>query len=136
MAVETNSEAWSTAETDESLMERILEFLQEYPNRAYSIEEITDEVVDTNWELEFEIERKRNELGEEEFFDRRRDGELADKFDRPTGQLLDDRFWTHRVGANLDRLEDEGEIERRKVDIENSDVPYDWEDVSYYTYSG
>ena len=83
-----------------SIEERILTFLEEHDQQAYNVREITEEVMETGWS-ESNVEQP---FGDEEH----------------VGWVLD----VATVSSILDRLVDNGALERRVVDTDTGERSY------------
>jgi hypothetical protein len=83
-----------------SIEERILDFLQENDRQAYNVQEVTEAVMETGW----------SEANVEQPF---RDGERV-------GWILD----VATTSSILDRLVDNGALERRIIDTEAGERSY------------
>ncbi|MEF8776818.1 MAG: hypothetical protein V5A43_09995 [Haloarculaceae archaeon] len=129
MPIDTDAAAWREGEAVERIHEQVMDFLGDHPDQAFTERDIADAVLDTDWETAHERERLRQEIGEEAYEERGREGDLpgADR------QPLADSINTVYVGLALSRLLDLDLIEWRAVDAEALGLPYDWDEVEVYT---
>jgi hypothetical protein len=131
MPIDTDATAWTEGVEVERIHERVMAFLRDNPEKAFTEREIADEVLGTDWETAHERERLRREIGEEEYEARRQAGDLPGEDREP----LADSIGTVYVGHGLSRLLDLDLVEWRAVDADALDLPYDWETVEVYTVS-
>lgn len=134
MPVSTDSDAWKEAEQEVSLHQKILDFLKSEPNQAFHYRELSDEVSITDWEKAHERERKRQEVGEDEFAERVVEGEFPE-LESPAGDAITEGDATSRVLSAAEELVFSGLLQSRQVAVEETDIPYeDWETVLFYRF--
>lgn len=131
MPIDTDATAWTEGAEVERIHERVMAFLRDHPDQAFTEREIADEVLGTDWETAHERERLRTEIGAEEYETRRQAGDLPGEDREPLADSID----TVYVGVGLSRLLDLDLVEWRAVDAAALDLPYDWETVDVYTVS-
>lgn len=124
MPISTDDEGWQNADAGESIHQRILDFLNEHPDEAFHYRELADEIVDTSWSEAHDEEW--NPPGD-------RDREAVDTIEEQAESIMD-QVLTNKVMGAADQLVYEGQLEKRIVAAEDTNLPYkEWEDVVFYT---
>lgn len=132
MPISTESEAWHTGEEAGRLTHAVLAFLREHSDSAYRLQEVADEVMDTDFAAGRETDRLRDRLTEAEYNDRLMAGELPNE----GRAFIADMSSLSTLENALESLQDMDLVESRVVDAEPFDLPYDWETVTAFAYCG
>jgi len=106
--------------------------LESNPDKAFHVREIADEVLDTDWEAAHESTRLKEELDEDEYYERVDNDDLPDSHVPAFSNTIE----TVRLDHDISKLLDEGQIVQREVDADPLDFPYDWDTVVVFRYAG
>lgn len=137
MPVSNDDSVWQDGEEVKSRRQEILAFLRENTDKAFTGREISDQVMDTSWDLAHKKEREIQRIGEDEFWDRVGRGEYDEDFDSSWAETIIKSGKMTRLCTHLDTLIEEEKVEARQLPHEATDIPYeDLGDVTHYTYSG
>jgi len=94
MPIDTSSDGWRDSKKS-TVKEDVISFLESNRGQAYSVRELSDEVLSTNWEARHEEDR---------------DGSDAPEVDDGLADLQADQRATTSLVAVLDQLVDEGKL--------------------------
>ena len=130
MPISTNSETWKNGSNYTPLKERVADFLESNPNKAFHERELVDELLDGDWEASHETDRLHDELSEEEFEKRLHNDDLPNS-EVPFAQNI---HLSLRLQTVLSQLMDEGLIIGREIDPDALGFPYDWDSTTVFTY--
>lgn len=123
MPFSVDSDTWQNGDEIESMKTGIREFLEANPDQAYSLNEISDAVVGTNWGRLEEI------LQESDEGDSIRIGDLRDEI----GNLDEMRNTKNNILVHLSDLMVNGVVTARYIPAEETDYPDDDGEIPHYT---
>lgn len=123
MPFSVDSDTWKNGDEIESIKTRIREFLEANPDQAYSLHEISDAVVSTNWGRLEEI------LQESDEEDSIRVGDLRDEI----GDLDRMRNTKNNILVHLSDPMTNGVVTARYIPAEETDYPGDAAEIPHYT---
>ena len=132
MPIPTDGSAWKRGDDYQGIPSKILQFLSNHPDEAFRPREIADVVMDTEWEIGEERERFIQRVGEDEYFENRDKYRDQEPEDQENVQV--DFTLTVALEIEIGNLVRQGFVESRKVSGDEVDTPFDWDQVTHYTY--
>jgi hypothetical protein len=120
---------WKSSEQAQSTRAETIAFLRENQSLAYTVRELSDEILASSWERIHTEEHEIARVGEEAYHQQNPDHEL-DMVNSFLSREKENRMWNI-----LDDLIYEGVVEMRFVPGEQTDIPNASSEVPCYTYS-
>lgn len=126
MPVDKSSELWQNGETNSSIRQEVIDFLEEHDDQAYSLYELSDKLLDTHHAEEEEKDRLIEEIGRDEYYEQT--GEEPNGF-----QQILERDLTIYLRGHMSALMYEDIVEYRVVPNKHLENRYEEGVTAFYS---